>query len=60
LAKEEEKTAAQWIGPSHFPVELGWVMVEERFRRQGLGKRVMDALLGSPGEERLHDFALEE
>lgn len=35
------------LEPEQFAVELGWVMVEEEFRRRGLGRRVMDALLGS-------------
>ncbi len=35
------------MNPADFVVELGWVMVEQGFRRRGFGRRVLDALLGS-------------
>ena len=41
------RKSASKFEPDHFPVELGWVMVDEKFRRRGLGRRVMDALLGT-------------
>lgn len=38
------------LSPQRFPVELGWLMVEEKFRRKGFGRRTLDALLGSLAE----------
>lgn len=38
------------LTPADFSAELGWIMVEERFRRRGFGMRVMGALLGSFGQ----------
>lgn len=38
------------LDPQAFPVELGWVMVDEKFRRRGFGRRVIDSLLGSLGQ----------
>lgn len=35
------------LDPQDFPVELGWLMVAEKVRRQGFGRRTMDSLLGS-------------
>ena len=38
------------LKPEEFVVELGWVMVDEGFRRRGFGRRVMDSLIGSLGQ----------
>ena len=38
------------LAPKDFPVELGWLMVGEQFRRKGYGRRVTDGLLGSLGQ----------
>ena len=38
------------LAPKDFPVELGWLMVDEQFRRKGYGRRVTDGLLGSLGQ----------
>jgi GNAT superfamily N-acetyltransferase len=41
------RKAGSKLIPEDFPVELGWVMVEQRFRRRGFGMRVLNALIGS-------------
>ncbi len=38
------------LAPEDFSVELGWLMVDEQFRRRGYGRQVMDGLLGSLGQ----------
>jgi GNAT superfamily N-acetyltransferase len=35
------------LEPTKFPIELGWVMVDEGFRRRGHGRRLIESLLRS-------------